>query len=154
MFARFFATRSAAVTPKEPTMNLHTKLATTVALYVAAVALIVPLAAVSASTHPADAATTTATASQPTIIAKSQTCADQGNLTCADDVKDYWAKDAYNTYAAPIKDMPDASILQGFKETYVGSYTTQPNWGPNYVSIPSDTSPDVFHVFKVSSAVK
>lgn len=136
-------------------MNLHAKLATTVALYVAAIALIVPLATLSANTQPTTpAASTTANTAAanttPDVITASQTCADQGNLGCSDDVRDYWAKDAYNAYAAPIKGtLTHADILKGFVATYEGSYSAPVKWGPTYINIQSLTSPDVYHVFHV-----
>jgi hypothetical protein len=127
-------------------MNLHTKLSSTVMLYIAAVALIVPLAALSATTHPADAAT-----SHPvsTAAATPTDCTQQ--TACPDDATDYWAKDAYAAYAAPIKDMPEDSIKAGFLATYVGTYSTPVKWGPAYVSIPSPTAANVWHVFLVSA---
>lgn len=154
MFGQFFASRSAAVISKENTMNLHSKLATSVALYVAAIALIVPLATLSTNTPTTSAASTTANTAAanttPDIIAASQTCADQGYLGCSDDVRDYWAKDAYNAYAAPISaTVSRADILKGFVSTYEGSYSTPVNWGPTYINVQSLTSPDVYHVFHV-----
>jgi hypothetical protein len=133
-------------------MNLHTKLTSTIALYIAAVALIVPLAAVAANSHPADAASITTTHPVSTAAAAPTDCTQQ--TACPDDATDYWAKDAYAAYAAPIKDMPEDSIKQGFLDTYVGTYSTQPNWGPAYVSIPSPTAANVFHVFLVSNGTK
>jgi hypothetical protein len=147
-------------------MNIHTKIAKAVFYYVAILAAVVSLAVL--NNHPTNVAvqqpvkssagisqpvdpagTDTSTAADAGIIKASQTCADQGYLGCSDDVRDYWAKDAYNAYAAPIGGTSRADILKGFVASYEGSYTGPVNWGPTYLNVRSLTSPDVYHVFHV-----
>lgn len=116
-------------------MNLHTKITTTFASFIAATAIIVPLAAASANTHPVQ-------------ITQASSITAQADTTKADDSSDYWAKDAFTAYADPIKNTTTyADTIDGFVATYVGTYSTAPNWGPAYVVVSSTTHPNIWHVF-------
>lgn len=141
-------------------MNLHSKLALTISAYVIAVATIVPLAALSANTHPAPAATITTNQTQqddPLAVIQSTitpaydpACLEAVKTFCTADADSYWAKDAYTAYAAPIASTTSAhDILSGFVSTYVGTYSTAPSW-PGFVAVPSTIHPNVWHVFKMS----
>jgi hypothetical protein len=69
--------------------------------------------------------------------------------TCATAYADFWAKDAYATFKAPLGDMPEQDVKDAFTATYYGTYETAPEWGDGYAVVPSDKYDGVFHVFVV-----
>lgn len=139
-------------------MNLHTKLALTVSIYVAATAIMAPIAAASTSHTAPQSVTQTQTQSLAVLQddvtpSYDPACLEQDQNFCADDSANYWAKDAYAIYAAPILSTvaPD-DILQGFVSTYVGTYSTLPNWGTDYIYLTTPTAPNVWHAFLITHA--
>lgn len=76
-------------------------------------------------------------------------CDASKDSTCKTAYADFWAKDAYATFKATVKDMPEQDVKDAFTATYYGTYDTAPEWGDGYAVVPSDKYENTFHVFVV-----
>ena len=76
-------------------------------------------------------------------------CDASKDSTCKTAYADFWAKDAYATFKATVKDMPEQDVKDAFTATYYGTYDTAPEWGDGYAVVPSDKYDGVYHVFVV-----
>lgn len=120
-------------------------------LAISAIALLVTCYVVGSE---GQASAVTAPPSSPSAVAvlkdAPKGCEFEGNLSCADDMKDMLAKDAFNAYAAG-SELNYSDTLVGFMSTYL---RTIPSTGKidttTEIAIPSQVFPHTFHVFRIS----
>jgi hypothetical protein len=76
-------------------------------------------------------------------------CATMGNKTCGPNgpTDAAYLSDAWASFNGE-KVADQVGLANGFRASYAGTYSTQPDW-QGYVVVPSLQYPDTFHVFKI-----